>query len=360
MIKDEVKFVPLKKSLLSPVLQSRIDQHFADNHKSRYLNKAMVPETIVLLSIVSIMLYVLLLALTTRLAVSFLWLRNCASTPGIRMSTMHDADRGRFTLRLWLNNLIGGTIYLADAHVENWKLQYSVPYHTYIQIADPDEDIRNRGVLKLSLDDNTAFMQRLQWMYAFHFYGDVTVYRVLMKVFFQYYRFIRSAIDRHLMAVNIRMLSRLVSMKAMYLSISFVIPVFAARIVFRQALLALLKIYVAVGLSSAAIFQLEHSVDGTNYQLMNDRGVISKDWGSCQLETAFDFSSQNKLLSWCTGRLNYRVHHHLLPEFCYVRFLELTRITRNTAEEFAENTRETEHFGRFACEYHRPETLWGN
>lgn len=138
MIKDKVKFVLLKKSLLSPILQSRIDQHFADNHKSRYLNKAMVSETIVLLSIVSIMPNVLLLVLTTRLAISFLWLRDCASTSGIRMSTMHDADRGTFTLRLWLNNLISGTIYLADADVENWKLQYSVLYHAYIQIADPD------------------------------------------------------------------------------------------------------------------------------------------------------------------------------------------------------------------------------
>lgn len=84
-------------------------------------------------------------------------------------------------------------------------------------------------------------------------------------------------------------------MKAMYLSISFVIPLFAARIVFRQALLALLIMYVAVGLASAAIFQLEHSVDGTNYRP---------------------------------------------PELSC--------------------SPSSKHFGRFACEYHRPETLWGN
>ncbi|WP_353720755.1 fatty acid desaturase [Dyadobacter sp. 676] len=264
MTKDKVKFAPLEKSLFFPTLKKRVDQYFADNRQSRYANKTMIVKTVVLLCIY-IVPYVLLLVFTPPFAVSLLlWLLMGTGISGIGMSVMHDANHGAFSRRPWVNKWMGRTIYLAGAGVVNWKLQHNVLHHTYTNVADLDEDIKDRGVLKLSPHDKAGPMHRFQWMYAFLFYGIVTLYWVLLKDFIQYYHFIRSGVNRQGKAENRRMLTGLVLMKTVYLSIFFVIPVFAASIVFWQVLLGFFLMHFVAGLVLTVIFQLAHSVEGTH------------------------------------------------------------------------------------------------
>jgi linoleoyl-CoA desaturase len=344
MTKDKVKFAPLEKSLFFPTLKKRIDQYFTDNHKSRYANKAMIVKTVVLLS-AYIIPYVLLLVFVPPFAVSLLlWLVMGAGISGIGMSIMHDANHGAFSHRPWVNKWLGRTIYLAGAGVVNWKLQHNVLHHTYTNVADLDEDIKDRGVLKLSPHDTAGHMHRFQWMYAFLFYGIVTLYWVLLKDFIQYYHFIRSGVNRQGKTENRRMLAGLVLMKAVYLSVFFVIPVFAAGIAFWQVLLGFLLMHFAAGLVLTVIFQLAHSVEGTQYPLPDDHGVISQDWATHQLETTVNFSAGNKWLSWYIGGLNFQIEHHLFPKVCHVHYPKLAPIVKKTAEEFGLKYQENRTF----------------
>ena len=47
-----------------------------------------------------------------------------------------------------------------------------------------------------------------------------------------------------------------------------------------------------------------------------------------------DFASDNKLLSWYIGGLNYQIEHHLFPHICHVHYPAVAKIVKATAEEY--------------------------
>jgi linoleoyl-CoA desaturase len=334
MTNQQIKFAALNKSLFFSTLKQRVDQYFADNHKSRYANNTMVVKTIVLIS-AYIIPYLVLVTFTPPLAVSLLlWLVMGGAVSGIGMSIMHDANHGAFSKNPTVNKWLGYTINLAGAGVVNWKLQHNILHHTYTNIAKVDEDIKDRVIIKLSPHEKVHRLHRFQWLYAFFFYGILTLYWVLLKDFLQYFNFIKSGVNRQTKSENTRMLIGLVLMKLIYFGIFFVVPTLVFHIPFGQILAGFLLMHFAAGLVLTVIFQLAHSVEGTQHPLPNDSGVIEKDWAVHQLETTVNFSPDNKWLGWYIGGLNFQIEHHLFPKVCHVHYPKLAPIVKQTAAEF--------------------------
>lgn len=166
---EKIKFSSPQKSLFFITLKKRVDQYFAENHKSRFANNTMIVKSIVLLSSY-IIPFVLLLILTPPFWISLsLWLMMGMAISGIGMSVMHDANHGAFSKNPVVNKWMGYTINLAGAGVLNWKLQHNILHHTYTNIVPMDEDIKDRGVIKLSPHEKVRAMHRFQWIYAFFF-----------------------------------------------------------------------------------------------------------------------------------------------------------------------------------------------
>ena len=332
--KDKIKFASADKSLFFPTLKKRVDQYFIDNKKSRYGNRTMVIKTIVLLS-AYIVPYLAILIFTPPIWVSLiLWLLMGAGISGIGMSIMHDANHGAFSRNPSVNKWMGYTINLAGAGVMNWKYQHNILHHTYTNIADMDEDIKDRGVIKLSPHEHVHRLHKFQWFYAFFFYGILTLYWVVLKDFIQYYHFIRSGVNRQTKPENRQMLIGLVGMKLIYFSIFFAIPTLLFHIPFGQILVGFLVMHFAAGLVLTVIFQLAHSVESAKHPLPNEHGIIAQDWAIHQLETTVNFSPRNKWLSWYIGGLNFQIEHHLFPKVCHVHYPKLAPIVKETAREF--------------------------
>ncbi len=331
---EKIKFAAPNKSLFFPTLKKRVDQYFADNKKSRYGNKAMVIKTIVLIS-AYIIPYLVLIVFTPPLAVSlFLWLMMGAGVSGIGMSVMHDANHGAFSQNPTINKWVGYTINLAGVGVMNWKWQHNILHHTYTNVANVDEDIKDRGVIKLSPHEKVGQLHRFQWIYAFFFYGILTLYWVLLKDFIQYANFIKSGLNRQTKSANLRMLAGLIVLKLTYFCIFLAVPTLVFHIPFMQILIGFLVMHFAAGLVLTVIFQLAHSIEGANYPLPDEHGIIQKDWAIHQLETTANFSPRNKWLSWYIGGLNYQIEHHLFPKICHVHYPKLAPIVKETAREF--------------------------
>ena len=341
---EQIKFAALNKSMFFPTLKKRVDQYFADHQKSRYANKTMVVKTIVLIS-AYIFPYLILLAFTPPLGVSlFLWLLMGVAVSGIGMSIMHDANHGAFSKNPLVNKWLGYTINLAGAGVTNWKLQHNILHHTYTNIANVDEDIKDRGVIKLSPHEKVHGLHRFQWCYAFLFYGILTLYWVVLKDFIQYCQFIKSGVNRQTKLKNRQMLISLIVMKLIYFIIFFAIPTLVFNIAFGHILAGFLLMHFAAGLVLTVIFQLAHSVEGTQHPLPDKNGVIEKDWAIHQLETTVNFSPRNKWLSWYIGGLNFQIEHHLFPKVCHVHYPKLAPIVKQTAIEFGLTYLENKNF----------------
>lgn len=130
------------------------------------------------------------------------------------------------------------------------------------------------------------------------------------------------------------MLTGMIVIKLLYLGTFFVLPTLVFHIPFNAILTGFLLMHFTAGLVLTVIFQLAHSVEGTQYPLPNPEGIIEKDWAVHQMETTVNFSPRNKWLSWYVGGLNFQIEHHLFPKICHIHYPAIAPIVKKTAQEF--------------------------
>jgi len=332
--KSKIKFVNKDKSLFFPTLRKRVDRYFEENNISRTANAAMIVKSVVLL-LCYIVPFILLLALQPAMGVSLLlWFVMGLGVAGIGMSVMHDANHGAYSRNKNVNLLMGYTLNLVGGSAFNWKLQHNILHHTYTNVVEMDEDIQDRLVLRFSPHSKVKLFHRLQWIYAFMFYGLLTLYWVLAKDFVQFFLFKKNGVNANNEAQNRNWLLKLVLMKVVYLFVMLVVPTFFFDIPFLQVLLGFLLMHFVAGIILTVVFQLAHTVEGTSHPRPNDHGIIENDWAIHQLSTTVNFSRNNKFISWYVGGLNYQIEHHLFPRVCHVHYPAISEIVRETAAEF--------------------------
>ena len=58
------------------------------------------------------------------------------------------------------------------------------------------------------------------------------------------------------------------------------------------------------------------------------------DWGEFQVRNSGNFATDNYLVNYCFGGINYQIEHHLFPTICHVHFPQIQEIVKKTCEEF--------------------------
>ena len=343
-LKGSVKFVNKDKSLFFPTLKKRIDDYFSSNALSKHANATMVLKTIILIAAYLVPFVVLLLFQPSLPVSLLLWIIMAFGMSGIGMSIMHDANHGAYSSKSWINSAMGYTLNLAGAAVLNWKLQHNVLHHTYTNVVPMDEDIRDRYVVRLSPHTPVRWFHKIQWIYAFFFYGILTLYWVLLKDFLQHFSFVKTGVNKQSRTENRLTLLKFTLMKIVYLGLLFIVPVVYFGIPFYEILLGFLTMHFFAGMILTVIFQLAHTVEGTHHPVANENGIIESDWAIHQLQTTVNFSRNNKLLSWYIGGLNFQIEHHLFPKICHVHYPAIAPIVKQTAEEFGLTYMENESF----------------
>lgn len=342
--KGKVRFIAKDKNLFFPTLKKRVDEYFTERKISRHADRSMVFKTIILLC-AYILPFVFILVFNPPFGLSLvLWFLMGLGIGGIGMSIMHDANHGAYSANETVNKWMGHTINLAGGGVLNWKLQHNVLHHMYTNVVPMDEDIQDRLVVRLSPHTQVRGFHRFQWIYAFFFYGILTLYWVVAKDFVQLVSFTRSGVNTQTQRENVITLIKLVLMKVIYFAVFFFVPVYFFSISFGELLAGFLLMHFTAGLVLTVIFQLAHTVEGTDHPLANEKGIIENDWAIHQLQTTVNFSRRNKWLSWYVGGLNFQVEHHLFPRICHVHYPSIAPIVKQTAEEFGLVYLENESF----------------
>lgn len=332
-VKGQVKFSATEKTEFYAVLKKRVDDYFREKNISKNANATMIIKSIALIG-----LYLLSFAAILFFDISFAWALLCwtlmgLGIAGIGMSVMHDANHGAYSSSSIVNNLMGYTLNMCGGAVFNWKLQHNILHHTYTNITHMDEDIEDRLVLKFSPHTNTKGYHRFQYLYAFGFYGLLTLYWVVAKDFVQYYQFTRNKVNPNNEAQNKVLLMRIIATKIIYLLFVVAMPVFVFHIPFLQVLVGFLLMHFVAGIILTVVFQLAHTVEGTTHPLPVN-GTIENDWAIHQMHTTVNFSPGNKMLSWYVGGLNFQVEHHLFPRICHVHYPAIAPIVKATAKEY--------------------------
>jgi linoleoyl-CoA desaturase len=253
---------------------------------------------------------------------------------GIGLSVMHDANHGAYSQKQWVNNLLGLSLNIVGGNAFNWKVQHNVLHHTYTNIHDVDEDISPRGVLRLCPHGEWRSFHRFQHLYAWFFYGLMTLVWVLVKDYVRIVKYQKDGLVKKQKASLSMEWTVLVSSKIIYVLYILVIPALVLSVTWWQVIIGFLVMHYIAGFILAIIFQPAHVIDGTEYPLPDANGKIDNSWAIHQLHTTTNFANKNRLLSWYVGGLNFQVEHHLFPGVCHVHYRKIAKIVESTAREF--------------------------
>lgn len=203
----------------------------------------------------------------------------------------------------------------------------------YTNVEGHDEDIAPLGFLRFSPHAKHRKIHKLQFIYAWFFYGLMTLMWALTKDYQQIFRYKRMGLIKSDSEYK-KELWKLFIGKMIYYAIFLVLPFFLTDYSVWQILLGFFIMHFTCGLVLAVIFQLAHVVEETNFPLPNDEGQLENNWAIHQLYTTADFAGRNKLLTWYAGGLNFQVEHHLFPTICHIHYAKISKIVKETAKEF--------------------------
>ncbi len=343
-MKGKVKFVSKDKTQFFQILKSRVDAYFTENKISKHANAAMVIKSIVLLT-AYIAPFVALLVLQPGEWVSLLiWTIMGLAVAGIGMSVMHDGNHGAYSSNKTVNSIMGFTLNMLGGSAFNWKLQHNILHHTYTNVVPLDEDIQDRLVMRFSPHTEVKGYHKMQWFYAFFFYGLLTFYWVVAKDLVQFITFTKNGVNPNKKGENRLTLFKILLTKVVYLIVFLFVPVQFFHISFAEVFVGFMLMHFIAGLILTVVFQLAHTVEGTDHPQPNEAGTIENDWAIHQINTTVNFSRNNKFIGWYVGGLNYQIEHHLFPRICHVHYPQISDIVKATCEEYGIPYMENETF----------------
>ncbi|GHM98983.1 fatty acid desaturase [Cytophagales bacterium WSM2-2] len=329
-----LKFAPGRTDFFS-TLNQRVNAYFKTNNIERTANREMVIKTVFMFSLFFVPYFILISGTVTNLWGMFgLCIVMGLGVAGIGLSVMHDANHGSYSSKQWVNNFLGISLNLIGGHALNWKVQHNVLHHTYTNIHDVDEDISPRGVLRMAPGSPWRPMHRFQHLYAWFFYGLLTLVWVLVKDFVRLIKYDKEGLLKKQKTSARAEWTAVIISKILYFAYTFAIPLILLPVTWWQVLIGFLVMHYIAGFILAIIFQPAHVIEGTEYPVPDDKGNLENNWAIHQMHTTTNFGHKNKLLSWYVGGLNYQVEHHLFPNVCHVHYRKLAPIVEETAKEF--------------------------
>lgn len=318
-------------------LKKRVDGYFKENQIDKHGNLNMYLKTVFMFALYLTPYFLITLGVFENkniwLILSVLMGLGMA---GIGLCVMHDANHGSYSKNVTINKILGFlSMNIVGGFSLNWRIQHNVIHHTYTNIHNHDEDIAPPGFMRFEPHAKHRAIHRFQFIYAWLFYCMMTLMWSTTKDFGQLYRFHRQG---HLKAANTsfgRELMILIASKLLYYGF-VTLPLFVVpSMTFTNWLVGLLVVHAVSSLALTLIFQSAHVVEDTEFPLPDDQGNLENHWAIHQLNTTANFATNDPVLTWLVGGLNYQVEHHLFPNICHIHYPAIAGIVKQTAEEFS-------------------------
>ena len=312
-------------------LRKNVNDYFKDNHISTKANFAMIFKTIVMISLYILpFVFILVIPMHAFLAL-VLTIFMGIGIAGVGMGVMHDACHGSYSKHKWVNNMLGGTLYLLGSNVLNWKIQHNVLHHTYTNISGLDEDINSKGPIRLAEYKPLKKHHRYQFMYAFVFYGLMTIAKLINDFSLLFYYNKKGLVRSQNKTVRNELI-KMVIRKTIYLLAILGLPIWLTDFVWYQIVIGFFIMHWVASIILSFIFQMAHVVEGAEQPI--PESTMQNDWYVHQLKTTSDFARNNKFLGWYVGGLNFQIEHHLFPNICHIHYCKIAPIVEKIAIEF--------------------------
>ncbi|HUB51288.1 MAG TPA: fatty acid desaturase [Terracidiphilus sp.] len=259
----------------------------------------------------------------------------------LQLNIAHDSNHNAISRMPSVNKALNYVFDVCGVNSYMWRILHHRGHHSCINLQGEDDALTGRGIFRFTPHEPRTRVQRFQHIYALFFYAlfslDYVFLRDFEAFFFPTHDYLRRT--RH----PFREYAILFGGKAIYFSYMLVLPVVLLRKPIPLVILAFVLVHLIIGLSVSLVFQTTHTIDSTYFP--SDRSEFENGVYHIFATTA-DYATENPLVSWLTGGLNHHIAHHLCPYVCHTHYAPLTRIVKQTAEEFGVPYRQHPTMGR--------------
>lgn len=249
----------------------------------------------------------------------------------IGFNVMHDACHGSYSSKKWVNELLGLSLNVMGGNAYIWKQKHNIIHHTYTNIDGIDDDIAKMPFIRQAPSQSRLFMHKYQHFYSVILYCLASVMWVFMFDFIKYFKSGVQKISFKKMDLKEHVIFWV--SKVFYFVVYIAIPVYVVGWAYWLA--GFITLHAVMGLTLAMVFQLAHVVEITDFEDgKTDDLKIENEWAIHQVLTTADFATDNKVVSWFLGGLNFQVEHHLFPKVSHVHYPGISKILKEHCEKY--------------------------
>ncbi|MEO6682132.1 MAG: acyl-CoA desaturase [Ginsengibacter sp.] len=315
-------------------LKERVNNYFTNNNQSTTGNFNLLFKA-ALLSLSYILVYVHLVFFTPNvwIAIPECIFFGCL-TAAIGFNVMHDGAHGSFSNSKILNKMAGSSLNFLGASAIMWNMKHNIIHHTYTNIDGVDDDIEARPWLRFATTQKKMKMHKFQHYYFWFLY---TLLHLLWIFLTDYKKYFSGKIgEMPLRKMTIQEHISFWVAKLGYLFMFVVLPIMLLG--FSTWIVGFLVITMVTGFVISIVFQLAHTVEHTEFPMPDViTNKIENDWAIHQINTTANFATNNKLISWLVGGLNFQIEHHLFPRISHVHYPAISKIIKRTCAEYGIN-----------------------
>jgi len=245
------------------------------------------------------------------------------------LNIAHDSNHNAISSRPAINKSLNYVFDLCGISSYMWRILHHRGHHSCINLHGEDDAIEGRGLFRFTPHDPRAPLHRFQHIYALFLYALFSLEYVFVRDFQSFFFPGHAYLTRT--KHPLREYFILFAGKAFYLTYMLVLPILVMKEPLLLVLVAFFVVHLIVGLSVVLVFQTTHVIEDTYFPLHRsefENGVYHV------FATTADYATENPVVGWLVGGLNHHVVHHLCPYVCHTHYAPLTRIVKQTAEEF--------------------------
>jgi len=249
----------------------------------------------------------------------------------IGFNVMHDGAHGSFSNHKWLNHVAAFTLNMLGGNSFMWNMKHNIIHHAYTNVDGVDDDIDIQPWMRMSSTQKKYKMHKYQHYYFLLLYSMLYILWIFVLDYVKYFKSKIGNMPLKKMSLSDHLVFW--GFKLFHAFLFVGLPIYMVG--FAHWIVGFLIFTVVAGIVLSLVFQLAHTVEHTAFPVADiETGKMEDEWAVHQIKTTANFATNNKLVSWLVGGLNFQIEHHLFPKISHIHYPAISKIIKQACQEY--------------------------